>query len=351
MEVLNILNYYNNNYKNKKYPSIFNKNKLNLISSLSKNLFINKNITFIDKASYFVDKLTIISISDYNLIFRYRNFSFKIIIYNKNDKLDVFSLPEFKFLNLFSKDNIPNIPEIIIFGECYYFFEALKKNQIFERNALTYNNLFKLYSNNKIKNSVSFLSTKWYNLRDLKYFFKLKKNLDIWINIIFRIILTLAIIFEKYPSFRHNDLSFKNVLIENDDSDEFIKYQINDKYFKIKNMGIKIYLWDFEFSNIPNVIENHEISDMEKEYGILYSKNQYYDIHYFFNSMYHCKNIEIPLSIKLFIKSIIPNKYFGINSENNYRLLENIEFTTPLKLLDNNLFKQFITTKNDYSKF
>ncbi len=78
--------------------------------------------------------------------------------------------------------------------------------------------------------------------------------------------------------------------------------------------------------------------------------NKYYDIHYFFNTLYKkgffpefLTEPEIPDKIKEFMKRIIPGKYMSgeLVSERG-RLLVNDEYTTPDYLLKNDpLFKKY----------
>lgn len=218
----------------------------------------------------------------------------------------------------------------------------------------------------EVMNKAVVLLTEWANGGDLHAY--IKKNMEKWFDsdqdeeifsvILFQLIFTLLVIYEKYPKFRHNDLKVDNILVTEIRSGGYHLYHIDNKYYKLPNVGIQIKLWDFDFSCIKGFINNTKIKDME-EYGIRYMKNQYYDIHCFLNFLkiytigqknYHM----IPDTIQDFLVRYIPVQYRGSeNSPYVYwgRVVPNYEHTTPLKILRNEtkkyLFKQFVISKEE----
>jgi hypothetical protein len=121
----------------------------------------------------------------------------------------------------------------------------------------------------------------------------------------FEYILTVAQTLRKiqirYPSFRHNDLHSKNVVIN-----------------KITNEPIII---DFGFSDM-NEFPNPKVRDetYKDDWGIYPGNNKSYDIHFFLNSLYTgAKNNN---KIKKLIEYLIPAKYLGSSNKfvHNFRL-------------------------------
>ena len=84
--------------------------------------------------------------------------------------------------------------------------------------------------------------------------------------------------------------------------------------------------------------------------GINKNKNQYYDIHFLLNSLTDGKLIpdyitKIPQPIIEFIDRIIPSQYKSENvSQRSGRLIKDIEYTTPYKILmEDKLYSKFRT--------
>ena len=210
------------------------------------------------------------------------------------------------------------------------------------------------------------LITEWANGGDLHRY--IRKNMNNWYRInqselifsviFFQLIFTLLVIYKEYPEFRHNDLKVDNVLVTEIPSGGFYLYHIDNKYYKVPNVGIQIKLWDFDLSCIRGVIDNYKTIDMD-EYGIRDTKNQYYDIHCFLNFLRTYtigKNNynKIPDDIKNFWRRYIPIKYR--DAENIpyvywFRVIPDDEWTTPLKILrnetENYLFKPFLIDRED----
>lgn len=183
----------------------------------------------------------------------------------------------------------------------------------------------------------------------------------IWCNMFFQLIFTLSIILEKYPNFRHNDLKVDNILVTITDKKYGGNYLyfIDNKYYSLPNIGFQIKLWDFDLSCIKGKIDNYKVNNME-EFGIRDTKNQYYDLHCFFNflKLYVIRKEIIPVSIQQFLDRIIPQKY---RHHQKYpyvywsRVIPDDEYLTPINILRNEtekdgIFNQFLLDENEISK-
>ena len=211
------------------------------------------------------------------------------------------------------------------------------------------------YKKHLFSNKILYIFTKWCNESDLNSYTSkyILSEID-WKIILFKIIYTLAVIHNYYPNFRHNDLSSKNILVnvinKRNTADQ---YSINGSTYSIPDNGIEIYLWDFEYANIDGLTKNPLISENEfitDEYGIRLTGNKYYDIHYFLNSLYNIKYTKLPEKIKSFIERNIKKEHLAETNKliKNYRLIEDVETNTPIKMLSDSLFVDF---KHKYDNF
>jgi serine/threonine protein kinase len=241
-------------------------------------------------------------------------------------------------------------------------FIALFKKKIIENKK--YEQFVKRYSESEYHDNVSILISEWANGGDLLDYIKSnykEMKVKVWRVIFFQIISVLAVIQNKYPSFRHNDLKANNILvqkIENKVKDNFFQYNINLKndngtnevlQFIIPNIGIQIKLWDFDFACIPGVVENTKVSsDWTNKINVRPVQNRYYDLHYFFNTLtkkgffpeFYDKKV-VPSIVQDFVKSIIPSELFNQDNQlvtDRGRILANDEYTTPAKILKTHKF-------------
>lgn len=216
-------------------------------------------------------------------------------------------------------------------------------------------------------NEVSVLISEWANGGDLlEYLNNNFADLSVkqWKVIFFQIISTIAIIQCKYPGFRHNDLKLNNILIQNlerhDENRAFI-YCINDKQYHVPNIGMRCKIWDFDFACIPGMIENSKVNaEWTDDINVRSEAHQYYDIHYFFNTMVAPAFIEnffgrdkngIPYvheEVTEFVNRVIPpqirtNEYVSergrlLISHERLKRVRGIFYTTPLEILENDPF-------------
>ena len=291
------------------------------------------------------------------------NFAIKIVVYQKRNIYgDEYSNTRPENAEKFILKNlsyfvINNYTPHIILPITTFYTDFNYINKLFKSCKISndkYNKFMNDYKKSGYYNSISVLISEWADGGDLLDFFRKKYNslkVKEWRVLFFQILSVLAVIQSKYPNFKHNDLKANNILIynlNNIDQNKFFIYNINNQKYIVPNIGFQIKIWDFDFACIGDFIENDKVnSSWANNINISSEKNQYYDLHYFFNSLtrkdfisdlFENKNIS-PL-VKKFIKSIIPDKYH-INSKNisdNGRLLVNDEYTTPDIILKNNDF-------------
>lgn len=297
------------------------------------------------------------------------NFAVKVVAYpkreNYGDPNDI-SRPEnaelmmLKVLSYFVVNN--QTPHLVlpigIFNTSIKPFLSLGKNGIIENKK--YNTFIKRYRKGDLHEMVSVLISEWADGGDLLEYIRenhKKMDLQLWRVIFFQILSALAVIQTKYPGFRHNDLKANNVLIQKIESrnkNNKFKYKINGNVYVIPNIGFQIKIWDFDFACIENIVENTKVNaKWTNKINISSKKNQYYDVHYFFNTLTRKGFIpnffeipEISKKVKDFIKRVVPNKYHkGDLVSERGRLLANDEYLTPDYILKNDSFFKKIRPK------
>lgn len=226
--------------------------------------------------------------------------------------------------------------------------------------AKKYQQFYKKYTQNEYEDEVSVLIAEWANGSDLLEYLRnnyKKLSLKEWKIIFFQILSVLAVIQKKYPNFRHNDLKANNILVQNIDNrkkDNKFLYQIMDYNFYVPNIGIQIKIWDFDFACIPDIVDNSKVSsEWTTKLNINPIRNQYYDIHYFFNTLTRRSFLpdfwtepNININVKEFVNRIIPNNLCsGENVTEKGRILNNIEYTTPYKILTEDIFFEKLREK------
>jgi serine/threonine protein kinase len=210
------------------------------------------------------------------------------------------------------------------------------------------------YKKGEYYNNVSVLVSEWATGGDLLDYirknykkFKTKE----WRTIFFQFLSVLSVIQTRYPAFRHNDLKANNLLvhlIDIPDVNKKLYYNINKQVYIVPNIGFQIKLWDFDFACIKDIIDNAKVdADWTNKINITSEQNRYYDVHYFFNTLYRkgffpefLTDIHIPDKVKEFVERIIPEKYRN-NSEfvsERGRILVNDEFITPDNILKTDPF-------------
>jgi len=217
------------------------------------------------------------------------------------------------------------------------------------------------YHNGRFHNHVSILISEWSgnrgNLADfIKNKYKKFTPVD-WKVLFFQLISTLAVIQSMYPGFKHNNLNARQILVTRiDKSRESYKYWVVGKMFETPNIGYQIKLWNYSFSSIKGVVDNKKLfsSNWTRSLNLSSTQNRYYDIHMFFNTLRIFvpklnTDSTIPQEVRDFIQSIVPLKYQkGSDIHERGRILTNVEYTTPEKILMTNpYFEEFRINKKD----
>jgi serine/threonine protein kinase len=246
-------------------------------------------------------------------------------------------------------------PHIVLpigtFNTSIITFLNLSQNGIV--NNKKYDEFLEKHKKNEYYNEVSVLISEWANGGDLLDYLRnnyTKMTIRIWRVIFFQLLSVLAVIQEKYQSFRHNDLKANNVLIQKidmRDKNNKFKYKINHRDYIVPNIGLQVKIWDFDFACIPGVVDNAKVNTAWcKKINITSERNRYYDVHYFFNTLtkkgflpQFFEAPEIPRKVKEFIRRVIPDEYAeGKYIANRGRILVNKEYTTPDQILKSDPF-------------
>lgn len=287
------------------------------------------------------------------------NYGVKIVAYPKKEKYgDMFdpTRPEnaellmIKLLSKFvKKGQTPHVVlPITTFNTSIKPFLSLKKDDIV--NNKKYDDFLKKYKKGYYYKNVSVLISEWANGGDLLDY--IRKNfksftLKTWRMIFFQILSVLAVIQNKYPGFRHNDMKANNILVQlipvSKKKNKFM-YKINKQNYIVPNIGFQLKLWDFDFACIPDLIDNSKVNaEWTNAININPEQNRYYDIHYFTNTLTRkgffnefWTHEAVPNKIREFVKRIIPKKFRkGDNVSERGRILSKEEFITPDKILKN----------------
>ena len=295
------------------------------------------------------------------------SFAVKVVAYPKKEgygSLHNVTRPEnaeicmLKLLSYFVvKFHTPHIIlPISIFDTNIKPFLTLQEDEVVPSDNAKYSEFIKNYKDGLYYEKVSVIISEWANRGDLGMF--LKKNykklqLIHWQCIFFQIISTLAVIQSKYPAFRHNDLKANNILVSKTDTFKKLFYKVNKKEYILPAIGYCIYLWDFDFACIPNVVENSKVyQEWTKKMNITSKQNRYYDVHYFFCTLIYKGFLPelmtdscVPNEVKKFINYVLPEEYRPNHSlgkvHKRCRLLVDDELYKPIDLLNHDFFKAF----------
>jgi serine/threonine protein kinase len=208
----------------------------------------------------------------------------KIIPVDLN-KIDDNSMIEILYLELFNKDLlntkiIPGIPKMF----CYY------TNIDNTRECIT------KVSMKKHCNFSNILFCEYISLGDIdKWCCNNLVDEDTWKNVIIQIALTLDVLQKKYL-FIHNDMHPGNILVQKLDKDTPLL--INNVL--VKNKGVLVKLWDFEFSNLYN--ENYPEYSNPIKFDIGFNKA--YDLHTFLKGLLEIT--DLPTKLVNFIEELYP---------------------------------------------
>jgi hypothetical protein len=160
-------------------------------------------------------------------------------------------------------------------------------------------------------------------------------------NLLFQVIHTLAVIQKNYKGFRHNKLNHKNIYSYiKKDNKEIINYSFKNKNYYLNDSILDIKFTNFNESSLPGYFSS-------KSNIPFYNKdNDYFDLHYFLNSMYQDGYLESNCKeTNKFLEKVLPEKYR--NKTNNYYLEENVELFKPVDLLEDDYFSSYKTEKKE----
>ena len=178
----------------------------------------------------------------------------------------------------------------------------------------------------------------------------IKENIEtlddtFWKNLFFQLLSVFATIQLIYPTFRHNDLKLNNVLLKETKADVIDRYEINGKSYDVKSNGYSVILYDFDFSSITGVIDNHKVElDWCNDIGINPDTDHYFDIHFFFNCLnrgyWFGKDIwnekYISKETLDFVSRVVPDEHRkGKHISEKGRIINGVQHTTPLQLIEN----------------
>ncbi len=223
-----------------------------------------------------------------------------------------------------------------------------------------------------ILNACKVLMTEWANLGELSDYIDKNKsnwNRDVWNVMIFQMLAMLALIQEKYPSFRHNDLSLANILVQNTrivplDVTEYggyYKYTINGKTYCVPDIGFRLLLTDFDYATIKELdISNEKINnECTKKFGTVIDQNPSFDCHMMLNWLYYIslelqyfenKHTSIPynlIELREFLTSTIDECYRG----NNNRYLKYGRFRNGKKVIEKLVPKNILENDPYFEKY
>jgi len=320
---------------------------------------LNIKLIPIDSGSYGI--IFLLYNNDISIILKLSLFTADILIENLPDK----NRPEYIELHILEKFKDFNIctPHI---GEIYDYIICDKIPLLCHSNkSKIYDNFNKKVTSYSLSNKSIILYSKYAQHKSLRHLLKNHNISEIELYIIsFQIIYTLAHIFKKIPSYRHNDLTTSNILIYADENydendDKYYIYIYDNIYYKIPVIKYVTKIWDFSFSNIAGEVHNKYALIFNK-IGIYDNVNRYYDIHLLFSDiMYSLENytylsqMQETFNMEELLKYIIPVKYRPINNKyvKNMRMLLQKEYTTPHDIMIHtrffNMFKMSSNTDLD----
>ncbi len=262
----------------------------------------------------------------------------------ENAEIKMFKLLSYFIVNKHTSHIV--LPIFTFYTDITYFINL---SHDLSKTTKQYDEFIENYNKNRFYDKVSILISEWANGGDLlDYIRNNYQTLDVlhWKIIFFQILSVLAIIQSKYPAFRHNDLKANNILLQKiQKNNKKYLYDVCNQTFTIPNLGFQIKINDFDFACIDNIVDNSKVnSHWAQNYFISAKQNRYYDIHFFFNTLIHCKSDfmdKIPNEVKTFINSVVPLKYQTYNTEfvlEKGRLKINDEYLIPYDILCNNPF-------------
>jgi hypothetical protein len=213
------------------------------------------------------------------------------------------------------------------------------------------------------------LMMEWADLGDLTDYIQAncrKWTIETWRALFFQMLAMLASIQEYYPSFRHNDLSLANILVQSTRKTElgeneqpgYYKYTINGKEYYVPDVGFRILLTDFDYASIKqNGIWNEKINtEHTRKFGVLADENPSFDCHMMFNWLivwtlklykYEDDIIGVLGEVKKFLYGLIEDKYRGLLNRN----LKHTRLRNGKKVIDRFIPKNILQTNPMFENY
>jgi serine/threonine protein kinase len=140
------------------------------------------------------------------------------------------------------------------------------------------------------------IMTEWADEGDLDEYIRNHKeswSIDTWRALLFQMCAMLALIQEKIPSFRHNDLSLANILVQKTEGGDggdgaaagHYKYVIGGKEYFVPDIGFRVLMADFDYASIEAMGVTNEKLDTKttRKFGTVPHKNASFDCHMMLN--------------------------------------------------------------------
>ena len=165
-----------------------------------------------------------------------------------------------------------------------------------------------------------------------------KPELD-WKIMCFQLMYTMAVIQDRIPDWRHNDMSPRNVLVQRlnvteEDRGNGYLYQWMDQWYYLPVADFSLRLWDFDFAN-SSLLPNYKVATPKKtgsgvdlhfpEYGIIPDACPQYDLHFLWNYLTHYYQTHfrsIPSSVQQLIQEWLPEPVAGVRKPGSDLLTE-----------------------------
>lgn len=244
------------------------------------------------------------------------------------------------------------LPVQSFFCPIHEFVKMMEFNKIIDSKQ-KYQKFIIDYKADKYENIVSVLISELASEGDFLNYIRINKDKIKpihWKIFFFQLLSVLAVIQSRFPNFRHNDLKANNILLHKTKKICRNSYIINKKQYVTPPFNLLLKMWDFDFACIPGYVDNIKVHESwTKEINITTKQNRYYDIHFFFTTLQmFFPPITNPnysgLETVNFINDIVPEYYKSnkTTATEKGRLLVNVEYTTPIKLLETHpYFEEF----------
>ena len=213
------------------------------------------------------------------------------------------------------------------------------------------------------------LMMEWASLGDLSDYIQAnfrKWTLETWRGLFFQMFAMLASIQEHYPSFRHNDLSLANILVQStkkaDVSDKepagYYKYHINGKEYCVPDIGFRILLTDFDYASIKEKgVWNEKIGTPHtRKFGVVADENPSFDCHMMLNWLivwtlklykYEDEVTGVIGDVQKFLYDLIEEKYRGLMNRN----LKHTRLRNGIKVIDRFVPKNILENNSLFEKY